>query len=175
MSIPTWLTCTAADVQTDSRMTAYSAYKSNDDGEFLAEISRRVTEWSDVVINRLRFAAVKNGLVASFDNDLTTVLNAEQQKQACLALKLLVISALWQNLPGADAQYNNQANDTGLSSGTGTATSVDRRITSGEGLLSDLEKQIKIIAEAAGADSIGASGVAVTTRPIRVDAYTRYR
>ena len=65
-------------------MTAYSAYKSNDDGEFLAEISRRVTEWSDVVINRLRFAAVKNGLVASFDNDLTTVLNAEQQKQACL-------------------------------------------------------------------------------------------
>lgn len=91
------------------------------------------------------------------------------------SLKLLVISALWQNLPGADAQYNNQANDTGLSSGTGTATNVDRRITSGEGLLSDLEKQIKIIAEAAGADSIGASGVAVTTRPIRVDAYTRYR
>jgi hypothetical protein len=175
MSIPTWLTCTAADVQTDSRMTAYSAYKSNDDGEFLAEISRRVTEWAPVVANRLRRAAVIAGLIASYDNDLTTVLNAEQQEQACLALKLLVIAMLWQNLPGQDAQYNNQANDTGLSGGTGTTTNVDRRITSGEGLLSDLEKQIMIDGQAAGADSINKNGAAVVTRPIRVDAYTRYR
>lgn len=173
MAIPSWLSVTAADVQTDSRLTADMAKAGYSDSDFQAEIARRGMEWSNVIIGRLRRAAVTAGLSTAFDDDLSTVLTDDQQATANLALKLFVISVLWQNLPGSDSQYANQANDTGLSGTTGTTTNISARLTSGEGLLAELEKELRVQGELATDSGVTDNGSAVSTRMVRDDGYAQ--
>lgn len=171
MAIPTWLTVTAANVRTDSRMDKAMAQSSyTTDGEFEAEIARHITDWSSIVMSRLQRAAAGAGLTPSFGSDLTSILNTEQQKTACMALKLLVISALWQNLAGTDSNYFNQANDTGLSGGA--SDSVEKRLTSGEGLLAELERQIKTMGSIAGDGDLSKVGAGMSVQLTRVDGYS---
>ena|GEM_PF-2586622 len=171
MPIPTWLTCTAADVQTDSRISPDMAQNTYDDTAFQTEITRHIGDWKNVVMSRLRRSAMQAGLITSLDDDLSTVLSDDQQKTASLALKLLVISALWQNLAGTDSNYANQANNTGLNSGA--STSVEKRLTSGEGLLAELESEIMAYADANTNNTGNLGGQAVSMQLQREDEYSR--
>lgn len=167
MASPAWLTATPADVQNDGRLSAAMLKATYSDNDAATEISRQIIDWSSVVISRLRRAAVNAGLTATFDDDLSTVLNTEQQKTACQALKLLVISALWKNLPGADSQYNTESNDTG-----GSSLAPDLRLISGEGLLKELEADIKTQGDLTDASNL--SGYGSSIQMTRTDGYSQH-
>lgn len=174
MAIPIWLTVNPVDVQTDSRVTAYMANTSYDDAAFQAEITRHIVDWSNTIISRLRRHCVEASLTTDFSDALATILSTEQQGIACQALKLFVIASIWQNLSGSDAHFSYEAADSGLRVGQGLRTNVDPRMTSAEGLIGELEKQIVLmgIANVASQDNVDVSLAGTTVTPRRVDEYT---
>ena len=170
MALPTWLTLNPATIQADSKITPEMWLVAATDATLQADITRFVASWSSVAITRLRRACLNARLITVMTDDLSTILDTEAQQIVCLAVQLLVTSSLWQNLDGHDAQIHSEANNTGAFGASRKGTSA--RITSGEGLLDELEDLIITVGEAVENQKVNLDSVGRSIRPYRTDGYT---
>lgn len=139
---PAWFTLDTQAVIDDGLLVS-DQFAQN--GGLSSQVERSVQEWAAVNLNRLRRKALSLGLIPSLDDDLATLLNAEQKSQFETATKFFVISDFQARLREDGSQAIAQAK----ADGRGEAIIGGVRSTSGEALLLGLESDLDMMAKAA--------------------------
>lgn len=157
MARPAWFVLDTAAIAEDAKLDGDEYAGEDGPAKRDAEIERRIPAAAAFVVGELRREALVAGLIADFSDDLSTILDEDQQTVAIEAGRLMVVAAVHGVLPGETHRYRaQQATD-----GRNMNNIGQTRLATAESYLTSLKSQIQAIAAAKTGLSAGAESIEV--------------